>query len=477
VGQTNRDDTRPLRSNLPSRRSNLQQCGYIYCNSLLLISILSSVVAGSNGKFSFSLLWFAEMRGVAPLRRCSTLRMVHLIHRHGDRSPQYGCHSGCVRSDDETDFWNRRILSEELSNRLSSIFPPVDHRASEDLKCRTPFGDLTTRGSLQMFALGRKIRRYYWDALIQSKDEKSSLRVYSSNYRRTLQSAYCGLLGLFHDAPETESVNQSGSEHLNRLSFEMAMSALEEDRERWTEVLPRITIRERRKDVIDSFSRNMPQLPERVNELLRRDAEIYDRRETDMGLTPALQRDLANAMPGLRRPIVWFDLADALFCYKEHLLEADISEGKWPLSLDIVSKADMLHDYLTWRFVQYYNDAPLLRLATAHLLEEISKNSHEFMAGRRSERGLASETSPRRFIWMSGHDVTIMPVLRAVGAWNEKWAPYASFLAIELHETGDDNWEMRFVYNDKQVARMPLVDFEQKLRSVKGGRVPQGDSE
>eukprot|EP00939_MAST-03C_sp_MAST-3C-sp1_P004191 g4191.t1 len=308
--------------------------------------------------------------------------------------------------------------------------------------------------------MGRALRRHYWDAIHGAP----TLRAYASNYERTLQSARCGLLGFLssfdsasvhvdkdrnqHRIPSCPHLSVSGG---SRDAFESALSAHP------AASLPRITVRERTKDVIDSFSRNY-RLPERVNEILERDADIYAAKEESMGISSEEKRALADAMPGLRRPLVWFDIGDALYCNEAHA-SRDCEGGV--LSPEILSRSERVHQYLTWRFVRYYSDGPLLRLAVSHLMDELVRDASAVMHADPT-------TSPPECIWMSGHDVTIMPLLRAIGAWDETWAPYASYLAVELHEMGLGDWEFRFVYNGSSVATLSLREFENLARGVKG---------
>ena len=62
---------------------------------------------------------------------------------------------------------------------------------------------------------------------------------------------------------------------------------------------------------------------------------------------------------------------------------------------------------------------------------------------------------PAKMMLFSGHDSTLVPVLCALGLYNDEWPPYASYLAIEVAEstTVAGDFFVRVLYNDKE---MPL---------------------
>lgn len=55
----------------------------------------------------------------------------------------------------------------------------------------------------------------------------------------------------------------------------------------------------------------------------------------------------------------------------------------------------------------------------------------------------------------SGHDSTLVPILCALGIYDYKWPPYASYLALEIAEekmaTSSKLW-VRAIYNDEALA-------------------------
>ena len=51
----------------------------------------------------------------------------------------------------------------------------------------------------------------------------------------------------------------------------------------------------------------------------------------------------------------------------------------------------------------------------------------------------------------SGHDTTLVPLLKGIGAWNDVWPPYSSDLAFELYEDSSGDHLVKIVYNGQVV--------------------------
>ena len=89
-------------------------------------------------------------------------------------------------------------------------------------------------------------------------------------------------------------------------------------------------------------------------------------------------------------------------------------------------------EYVAWRFQQYYAHRPLLALVIAPLVHEALAALHR----------MASASSPsQRVAVFSGHDVTVLAFLHALGwprvrdpTW---WPPYGCALVFELLEPSD----------------------------------------
>jgi len=66
--------------------------------------------------------------------------------------------------------------------------------------------------------------------------------------------------------------------------------------------------------------------------------------------------------------------------------------------------------------------------------------------------------NPLRFTLYSAHDTTIMPVLNALGAWDQIWPTFASFIVSEYYD-GPGN-PVRILYNGKPI-KLPDCQYQE----------------
>lgn len=309
------------------------------------------------------------------------------------------------------------------------------------------------KGALQVFQMGRQLRKKYWSRLDGAeigRDVRSPcLRVFSSNYARTQESARCGLLGFYSDdhmcsrsesIPNMDPIAENALDESSRRQFYAALGAHKECS------LPRITVKERKRDVIDAFSAQYPAMQERISHLLNVHNESFAEKAKTSGLDETEIDRLLKEMPAFEKPFVWFNVQDTVFCHSQHF---DARDSLLPQS--VLGRSDTLSEYLCWRFAQYYSDARILRFATESLISELSSNMRD-----------ATNDNVASCVWYSGHDVTIMPLLHLLGMWDRKWTPYASYVALELHESFEKpgEFEVRVVYNNRDLGVVSLDAFD-----------------
>ena len=108
-------------------------------------------------------------------------------------------------------------------------------------------------------------------------------------------------------------------------------------------------------------------------------------------------------------------------------------------------------DHLLWRFATWYRDPAVLREASGGLLGEIAA-----AVGAPHTSGAPAVTV------YGGHDVTILPLLMALGHFSTPedaaWPPYASALCFEEVEPCSDAWagEARGLLDTLEAAK-PVV--------------------
>lgn len=125
--------------------------------SLVIVICLQSTHSQSNGK--------------------STLRLVHIVYRHGDRSPTHGYPLDPVKESD----WPQG------------------------------YGQLSKLGMDQEFQLGQSIRNLYINKLgfLPVNYNRTKVFVRSTDMDRTLMSAYCVLAGLYPSPTPTQAWNNT----------------------------------------------------------------------------------------------------------------------------------------------------------------------------------------------------------------------------------------------------------------------------
>jgi hypothetical protein len=372
-----------------------------------------------------------------------------------------------------------RDLGAAFDGLVTFFDPPKD---------RAPFGALSARGCDQMHDLGRALRRRYEELCPEMFRSPIAprMQVWSSNYARTQRSAQCALLGFL-----------LGDAHPDAASAAAAAAAAAAEGARTP--LPQIVARRVLDDPIDTFSR-YPEIGARVADVVGRDAPAFLAQEKALGLTADVKERFVACLPGLPldgwsraspKPFLWFPVADALFCRAEHagrnskfaareastgvpaggrdLGDCDSSRPA-PAALDpaVAARADAAHDLLTWRFGRYYADPELFAFAVGDLVAELSDRldgarKREGTPGTPGHPRAGAEEAPR-IDWYSGHDVTLMPLLRALGAWDGRWPPYGSWAALEHYEVdaaaeggvaGTSRaavWETRLVFNGAELA-------------------------
>lgn len=85
-------------------------------------------------------------------------------------------------------------------------------------------------------------------------------------------------------------------------------------------------------------------------------------------------------------------------------------------------------------------------LAMGRLYNDVVKNMITAIAN-------FSSNSVRTVLY-SAHDTSVMPFLNAIGAWDGKWAPYASLIQMETWVDAAGNAKVRWIYNREEL-RLP----------------------
>ena len=85
-----------------------------------------------------------------------------------------------------------------------------------------------------------------------------------------------------------------------------------------------------------------------------------------------------------------------------------------------------------------------------------------------SSSALPPHRPAARLRLLSGHDTTIVPILAALGCYDGRWPPYASYVAVELWaNSADGALQVRVVFNGQ-----PLTDMRGCKAEDETGCVP-----
>lgn len=166
---------------------------------------LEEPIVGEEGKVS-------EVRG--------TLRSVTIVFRHGDRSTLYGdfdlpsMDCGAFRDLDRRAFLDYEAL---ISSQIFNSFITVDNSFSQfsymPHRTRCFRGRLTAEGALQLLKVGNFLReRYLENDFLTATDTRWDIAVYSSLFLRTFQSAVAFVSTFFyplHDIFGNVNINVS----------------------------------------------------------------------------------------------------------------------------------------------------------------------------------------------------------------------------------------------------------------------------
>ena len=353
--------------------------------------------------------------------------MVHILIRHGDRSPMNGIPSypnskiNCQLH--PARFPHPRL--HDFSNKMSQV--TLDGASSSAAKRLGLFpnhkycegAQLTGTGTIQQILNGEFLQQVYMSQWGLFSPHGYDVLVKSTDYSRTYQSAVALLFGLLpkldmskmkiHVVPNTQLCS---TQFLNSPMCKcMAAKKLQK--------------------VVQSE---------------------YAKRTHNNSLHAAIRGEVATLLNVRSSRLPWIaaivDVVLGDVCHKEEL-PCFPQTGKclnWPL----IGKM--------WQFLDYNGreqnenslaNIKLQRLLMHPLMVEISQRLANVT------RGIA----PRRFVLYSGHDTTVMPLAVALGIHDGIWPPYATRLVIELYSkhsvaSNKRKYYVRVLFNGQDRTRL-----------------------
>ncbi|XP_056415731.1 lysophosphatidic acid phosphatase type 6 isoform X2 [Hyla sarda] len=333
------------------------------------------------------------------------LKLVQVVYRHGARTPLKP-----IPHNEQVEWSPTLLVTPEHTNFTYTVTDlvggpkppsPFEERyRSHQLKGGTFPGQLTTVGMQQMFSLGARMRRDYVEErkFLSPVFQPSEVYVRSTNIVRNLESTRCLLAGLYQqqqEGPVTIVTSDAESEIL----------------------YPNYQGCKGLKHLTSGRMSRASSQPGMTDELkkLQQELNIDDAKHVDFFLL--LDNLLAEQVHGFP-----FSLQ-----YENHLQQSE------QRAIDIVS------------YIMGADNRDVLKLSIGPFLYALQSNMLE--TAKRS----AEDTQARKLFLYASHDVTLIPLLIALGVFDQKWPPYSSDITLELYQhRPSKEWFARLCYNGKE---------------------------
>ncbi len=405
----------------------------------------------------------AGSREYIPLPADLELERVAVIHRHGDRAQIWrSLGPNNPESDDVSAMWKSKLPKDDTLRRMAcafrssldvtrkihegevdidlSAYSRKEHLYSGEDSDAYPYSQLTELGAQQLIRIGRLLRQRYGvncsegasspssggagHNLISNRQGDRDVYLRSTNMCRTLQSLRSLVVGLY-DIPDP----------MNKQTEEGAA----EDAE-YGVLLQRNapTVHTRPKSSETMFPQSTcHELAERRSVVLT-NQHFYENFE-DYGSIHERLRALLG-LPNKDDKVSWLMLKEILSCYKVHAYP-------YPLSLTYDDEKTATH-VCGWMWGKLYGDEQLNRLAAGRFLRELLEDLTR------------AEKEDIKMLIYSGHDSSLVPLLCALGLYDNQWPPYASYLVLEVARSKSNGERfVRAIYNDEVRPLFSADDF------------------
>lgn len=343
---------------------------------LLVLQWLSFVVGNSLHRYSLD-------ENGSPVDS-STLRLVQALFRHGDRSPIHA--------------YKNDLYSE-------SDWPQG-------------YGQLSTIGMLQEYHLGQYLKQMYVDkGFMGAPYSRQQISIRSTNYDRTLMSAYSVLAGLF--PPKGDQVWNPG---IPWQPIPVHTMPKEEDFLLSTANCPSYS------EYTENYIRNNSL----VEKTLKDNWDLYQYMSKNAGEEPTWE--------GM------FRVLDPIFC--QYVSNKTMPE--WVNKNDTLKRLfDLMDVYSTMGIppaVAYLKGGMLVGEMIDHM-----KNKSE------------TPDSQQKMYLYSAHDTTVNAFLRTLGIFNDRKPQYTTCVIVELHEPTKGDYFVKILYknetlyNETVSQRVPYI--------------------
>ena len=376
-------------------------------------------------------------------------RAVHVVHRHGDRSP-------ITPLKDEA-FWASQLVTDATLSKIASDTKllTVDATKKQSARSSHPFGQLTEIGVTQLIELGSTLRGQLSGENEASPDEHgrilfphiwtaqkplhpSNIRVISTDFFRTIQSVQSLLMGLF----------PGGKMDTVPIDVRHTLWMIPDHKPRRTEEQVRLEEKLSSRPHVEARERELLPLAIRATRALN--PMLSDNaREAEFGVS---QKPIDTSSG--EQPLSWNQLAEITKC----LAVRDLLP-------DGISREDQeaISGHVAWRWFQVLRHPRLVHVAMGIMVETMINYLQNF------------SLEPPMIVW-SAHDSTLIGLICAFRLEEPAiWPEYGSYLMVELLE-GDLECDLfvRFSLNgqvlksqwgEHPVEMISLTTLAEEIRS------------
>ena len=127
-----------------------------------------------------------------------------------------------------------------------------------------------------------------------------------------------------------------------------------------------------------------------------------------------------------------------------------------PAGLTDSAQAQILKLY-SWALAYEYQTKKVSTICGGELLQRIGNDISTKIAN----------TNDRRFVYYSGHDLTILPLMTLMNHPLTQAPGYAAHIEFELYQDDAKNYSIKLIYDGKQVDQYPLSTFNQLVAATK----------